>query len=112
MTYALATNGYICFWQATAAFTGERVKPSSLTVVGLPSVTACLHVPTERPPIEQPAPPPSKPQVCATVPPCSSVTTSVGDAAPAPSSSAAPLAPGPAKPTVKVSVPTVKVRKT
>jgi hypothetical protein len=112
MTYALATNGYICLGTAIAAFTGERVKPSALKVVAVPLTTAKLQVTPELPPTTQPEPTPPKPQVSAAVERDSTAVLSVGEAAPAPPSPAEPLEPtGPPKPTVKVSTPTVKVRK-
>lgn len=112
MTYALATNGYICLGQAVAAFTGERVKPSSLAVVPEPVITATVQVRPSAPEPYEPEPTPTKPNVCAAVPPESTVVVTVSERAPAPTEPVDPPEPTPTKPIVKVLDPTVKVKKT
>ena len=104
---ALATRGYIHLARVEAF--GERIKPSSLLVASVPVALACLQIRPATEPIDQTCVS-SKPRITIMAQPCNSAA-SIGERAVAPPGPAQPLEQGRAKPSVKVSTPTVKVRK-
>lgn len=111
MTLALVTRGYICLGRGTVPSGGERIKPSSVLVVDVPSTMATLQVRPAPEPVEQPVVTP-RPRVSVTESPPANALISVGDNAPLPPQPVTPATPGRPKPTVTVDTPTVRVRKT